>query len=416
MLGSPTSADPPAETRSAPPFWIAHRRLLLWTLILLLIAGYIWWRQPRSYHPVARFTAHDLTLLPSTGGFLLREASNRFVLRDWRRGDIRWQVTTASPLLGSRPNLMRMRGFSYSLSPSGEYFAAAAATARGARVQVWRSGAPVTDTEVTAGEPHYPRVKALDTGRVFVWFLHAKACPVTVMDGNTVVARGVFPPDSALAPDGASVLSRQGSASTLAALTINAGNIILSTPRAIHDPIPLLADLYLDSGYDALFAEGTVLTERGAIYRPSGQASGPTAWRSDTIAPGGRYTLQSTGQRGRVYSPVTGDRWAFRIPGHANSGDATQDGRYALAYFSRRLPAPLPQLLRRFTPLEPSFDYVALYERPGKLRAAMRMDVPRWWKGRGEPEEWSWFPSPDGRALVLNIGGAGRNQCVLFRW
>jgi hypothetical protein len=61
-------------------------------------------------------------------------------------------------------------------------------------------------------------------------------------------------------------------------------------------------------------------------------------------------------------------------------------------------------------------DMLLLYDRKGRLRATLRMQTDRWWHGQREPEEWWWYPSPDGRAIVYNIAGNGQSECLLFRW
>ncbi len=60
-------------------------------------------------------------------------------------------------------------------------------------------------------------------------------------------------------------------------------------------------------------------------------------------------------------------------------------------------------------------DILALYERPGHLRAVLPLNIYYWW-GRQMPYECWWYPSPDGHAIAITMIGGFRSKCLLFRW
>jgi hypothetical protein len=164
-----------------------------------------------------------------------------------------------------------------------------------------------------------------------------------------------------------------------------------------------------------------VLAKNGVLYR-HGQRQPPTeCWELSTIAPDGRHALLFRNNRSRIFCPQTGDAWEYSVPGENMGGDSTLDGRYALAWTKINLPMQVRQLLTGNPSLErlssgAERTYLSLYERPGRLRARLLMRVQSWYGNRGIPDEWWWFPSPDGHAIALTIAGSNGCRCLLFRW
>ncbi len=171
--------------------------------------------------------------------------------------------------------------------------------------------------------------------------------------------------------------------------------------------------------FDAnLCSKGIVLANTGAEYAQTGKRANTTGWQHETIAPGGMFTVEHQHNLVRVYSPVTGQSWAFAAPGELLGGDATSDGQYALAWYRKRLGNNLRRMLARVPQIAPFFshDVLALYQRPGHLRAELPIDIHAWWNQATAPENWWEYPSPDGHAVAFNIAGSPGCTCLLFRW
>ena len=416
----------PGKSRYLPP------RGVLMTLatvaLLLLLAGCWWhWHIP-TYRLCGRYPAVDYTLLGCTSGFWMHESPRTFVLRDWN-GKERWRANLAqTKISGQRatPRVLTNFGYrtqsplSYAASSDGRVFAAAMPAGTQTRVQIWRDGALTGDLLLPAPVNPVPQrwVHALDNGRVFVWD-NAPEWPVTVIDNGRIVARGHFPAWGLISSDGRTVVSPFGNGFTYADLTVRDG-VVRVTPR-YHgaDPLAVLRmpDLTLDN---SSFINGYVLSSDGAVYNHAGRVSPATTWQHETVAPGRRYTLQHIGAASRVYSPLTGDTWSFFVHGENKGGDAIADGRYALAYCTTRIPPDLLKLLQAVPGMEETFtrmslDYLALYERPGRLRAVLRLDRINLRPSLLRIDDYWWYPSPDGRTIAMTITG-NASECLVFRW
>ena len=101
----------------------------------------------------------------------------------------------------------------------------------------------------------------------------------------------------------------------------------------------------------------------------------------------------------RVLLPSTGKYWEFRPPATLG-GDVTDDGRFVMLWCRRQIPEGMQPLLRLF-PHAGDGEYVAIYERPGKLRAVLR-----------RVNFNSWWISPDGHAIAVS----DFSQVRLYRW
>ena len=428
MHASHDGPTPDTRTAARP----ARRTLLLivGVLVLLGTAAGCWWRwHVPQYHLAGRYLAQDATLLACTTGFWLRESDTDFVLRAWD-GTERWRVQIADPSAATRPKgplggpRFRFPFFAtlaFAVSPDGRVFAAAIPTGAQTRVQCWRDGGLVTDLLLPAPPfaPMLRRVHVLDSGRVFVWECARNLPPAaTVIEQQRIIARGTLPSDALLSPEGTVMVSPETQGFAYHTLAVRNGAILATRRYTARDGLAVTRMPGYIQEY-SLFAQGYVLADDGARYGPQGLISPAGPWAHNTITPGKRYTLESSGPQSRVLSPVTGDSWGYTVRGGNQGGDATADGRYALAYCRAQIPPDVQRLLVTFPGLtdwlgRSSLDYLALYERPGRLRAVMRLDMAHLLPGT-EVDSYCWYPSPDGRAVVLAADGS-KGACLLFRW
>jgi len=428
----PEDKPHPLDARAAAPSTTAHRRAWLIALVvlapLLVLAGCWWcWHLP-NYHLVGRYPIQDYSLLACTDGFYTRESPGQFVFRDWN-GQERWRLATAAtppPGQHATPRVfpgVRLRtpsSLSYAASPDGHVFAAVMGAGMRTRVQVWRDGRPTGDLLLPEPFLMVPQrwVHALDNGRVYVWE-NAFDWPLVAIDNGRIVASGHFPALGVISPDGSVVATQTGAGFTYATLTVHEGSIHI-TPRYTGIgalSIMRLPELTLNS---SLFTGGYLLTQDGAVYNAAGRVSAANAWRHEALAPGQRYTLQFDETHSRVYSPVTGDAWTYAVSGVNKGGDATSDGRFALAYCTAHIPPHLMNLLLGMPMLSDMFkrlslDYLALYERPGRLRAVLRLDLLNRVPHLTRIDDYWWFPSPDGHTIAMTVTG-NTSECLVFRW
>lgn len=417
------AATPPRPPR--PPLDPRRKRRLVriitLVLALALVAGGIWWwLQPRAYHLVGQFRSGDVTIIPCTQGFFLRESLNSFVLRDWRSGKICWQAMSARPMSAE---LM------YAVSSNGRFFAVLTDYAPHARLQIWDNGTLICDRIMTQLTSFGNHLKALDDGRVFVWMsrrwnYEPTPTPALLLHGDQVVASGQVLDSmlAAMSPDGQVMMAPYGLGFEYAAIRVQGKRIAVAQRYRGNDPINLqvMNGFCLDSN---LFAGGILLAKDGALYQAAGKKFVASGWTNESVAPGGKYTYQHRGAQARVYSPVSGDNWTFNVPGRQQGGDATENGRFALAWYHRgtgRRPTPyadgIPWMSNPFSNYR-SRETLALYERPGKLRAILPLRIHTWWHDPSSPPEaWWWYPSPDGHSIVINIAGNNGSKCLLFRW
>jgi len=404
---------------------------------ILGVIGYFWWQsQPKSYRLIASSDTAAVTLIPCKDGYLTQEKS-AWVLRAWETGKERWRVKRPAYHLPTGTNEV------WSIGQQGDVFALITPTKDGAVLRCWKNGQPTFTQRFSAWRASLRvlnpdsrpgvrdladslRARVLNDGRVIAWAEQPPRCPAAVVRGGSLIARGTLPfrkgHSTFVAPDGQFAAVTNGVATVYAPLAITDGQLTAAETR--------IAGCNFTNGktppyYEEadLLAAGQGLTESGAIF----DASGPKpsdGWEADTVTPGGVYLLQTKGPRSRVYAPSTGEQWSYYAGEDNRGGDATMDGRYALSYFTPDFAPQAARLLQWLSRIpgvgealpDPYTGHAGLYERPGRLRALLRIDLERWWPGHDVGSYW-WFPSPDGRAIAINLesyGGGAR--CLLFRW
>ena len=401
--------EEPAEHPPWPINWrlIGKISLLVISLLLLLLAiRYL--TRPPTFYRVKTFVGSDIALFPARQGFLLREKENVFVLHDWKRGDECWRVFIDVP---------SFTPITYSLAPDGNYFAALTVILTQIHLLLWQNGKLISDTALA---PMYrAHLKVMDDGRAFVW----SSTPLTdalLLQKGKVIARGRLLDEhySAISPDGSSMLAfTHNTGFEYGLITVKNRELALTKQNAVQDPCTLrqFEGYILDIN---LFNNGVLLANTGTVFDSAGQRGNTTGWQHESIAPGGVFAYEHRNTHARVFSPVTGDSWTFTVPEQQNVGDATMNGRYALVYYHRSPPKQLRMLFNALPVLAPLYkqEMLALYERPGRLRAELSLDIKTWWAKRSEPWEWWWYPSPDGHAIAFNIADRSTSKCLLFRW
>jgi hypothetical protein len=397
----------------------SRRWLWLPAAVALLLCWWFFGRTPH-YRLIGTFVTNDELLIPAESGFLTRNSADSFVLRDWRDGHPRWSVTVRHPqLFGRMPRMSPGFGSAYSLSPDGHVFAAATVVNGMLHVDIWRDGIAAGRVAVPLEDsPPILSVKALNDGRVFCW----RFAPIAIaVEGDRVIARGAFPSQAIMAPDGSALAAPTPTGFDYAAVRVADGAITLEHRYACRDPLGWFDSMdgfLLDS---SMFVDGIVLANNGAVYGPTGQVRPADGkWRHLGMAPGGRYTLQFTDKEVRVFSPADGQAWAVTVPNENHGGDATTDGRHALAYLETRPPSWLKDSLRRYPAAERilggiSTDYLVLYRQPGRRAAVLRPRLRAWWPEVDIDNRW-WFPSPDGRSVAMTASDSRSGRCFLLRY
>jgi len=251
----------------------------------------------------------------------------------------------------------------------------------------------------------------LNNRQVFVWQQYSSARSVYLLEQSHVVAQGNFPFEGYISPDGKALVSEDGD---YAYVEIHGTKIVTSH---IQKKLPI------DQGSGVLCAEGCILASDGAVYDRSGLIVNAGGWEHENITFDGRYTLQwqNNGERARVYSPVTGDAWAFSmkyVEGFGKGGCATQDGRHAIITRTV-LPDSISNLIYSIPFVNDWLEWeqnvqFALIEKPGKTRAVISSSQIY----KDDENLISFELSPDGRSIVCyyNGGNTIRENCSLYRW
>lgn len=397
-----TPLRPAAPRRRLHPLW------LLVPLAAALVA-WLWFTTPKRPHAIGSYPCLGEILNPTDAGFFYQVDESTFAVRRWSDGALAWKVTIpagAQQTPGS-PGAVTLRlpamSNTFCVSPNGRIFTAAVPDGRRVTVYTWRDGTEMG--RVTLRLRQAPMLLPRNDGRVFAYtgLPQSVTTPETayLVRNSAVEASGTLPPSSMLTPDAGLYVMPQATGFKFAKVTVKDGKITLGTPHTGTGNLNL--DIYGYEGeytYSALFA-GVVFTMEGLVYRADGTVDQSSqSWSPDTtISPSSRTTLLTKDGRVRVLEPATGTHWDFRaLP--TRGGDVTDDGRFAMLWCERQVPQALRPLIELF-PSAGDPDFVAIYERPGKLRAVMRrMDFNSWWI------------SPDGHHIIVSDGEKMR----LFKW
>lgn len=399
--------------------------LLVWPALIIALLYWWWQSQPRSYHQVARSTTASITLIPCRQGYLTIETGDAYVLRDWVTGKEKWRVPRPAP-----GHIAFAYGVTWSIGEQGDVFATAVDSSFGMQVTFWRDGRRISTQPVFM---KYPKARfglqVLNDGRVMAWSC-APGAPALLLRNGTVVTSGLLLPKArrvqkvSVAPDGSLAIIQSDTGSTAAALSIR-GSRIVATPTRLTDSAPA-SSLYPPYGdAPAMLVKEHFFSDDMTLRTRHGLVPGHAGWSTDTITPGGAWLYQSKGTRSRAIAPATGDQWSFTVPGDLFGGDVTMDGRWALTHFGLGEKAPVSRVTKLLREI-PGFNkvpdpsdrnFLGLYERPGKLRAILPLDIDKWAPDITEENSW-WFPSPDGHGYVISIFDMMRDKgtCVLFRW
>ncbi|MHB9105983.1 MAG: hypothetical protein ACYDCO_02905 [Armatimonadota bacterium] len=415
-------------TISPPRRRFKHRRKVVVGILLLVLALGAWrFVLSPTYWRVATFPQYqgDYSyavfydgLAPCVDGFCLREGKFTFALRDWRRGREIWRVTSAEPYQHGwlRPvNAENSYGYAADVSPSGEVLAVMSAVGRQARVQSWQDGTLLGEVLIPTPLPatdyrlSYLMLWACDDGRCFLSleFVPAgKTEPVTSLvflaRGNTLIADGTVSGSCRLAPDGSGAYLNAGSGASGFFRVMQSGRTLAFAKVKAVD-------------WCLACPQETAVSHAGIIRADGRSTTFTKSWLPGDLCPSGAYVTLSQDNRLRNVHLATGRQWQVDIPSgyELYGGDPTEGGRHLLAYYQRRPNPLLLQLAERYSLLERLlYDnlyggyqaaYIALYRHPQRRMAAMRIDpyYPCFW-----------WPSPDGRTLVL-----GTDQgCRLMRY
>lgn len=406
------------EITTAKPAQTSRHRLrpaYRWLMVLLLLVGVIgwgWWNTPRRLTRVMHARAYGDFLLPCRDGFFYWSADTAVSLREWD-GNPRWTVT--------HPKMSYADTEYYCVSPSGRHYAFACEISKQITLMIWENGTRVATHRLPPLPPRSGQslgissVKTLDDGRVILTLDHYRPnhppfADVIIYQGATRIAEGRLPGKLVTVkwtPDASVVATwSPGPTFSYAPVTIRDGRITFAPIRNGRGTLNLENYGYQGGdNYPALYREGLILTEKGLAYRADGTVARAfsKAWEHDeTISPAGTWTMLLKKGVVRAFHPASGQGWQFRVR-NCLGGDITDDGRYIMAWCHRDTPPAFEWLALHFGWDTLRSEYIAIYERPGRLRASML---------RGD---WmSWWISPDGHAVATM--NEYDMEVTLYRW
>lgn len=418
------------------------KRILFGLFCLMLLAGgYWWWQQPREFRVLAHYyikndnTPNITSYTTSSAGFLYREGTDYFIMRDWC-GRERWR---AKPdiFLHCKAKTKLMANGDISLSPDGHYFLIVTEHTTQLHLQAWHDGLLKTNLSIprqlksiyTNNEQSaYSMIN--NNGQALITINNAAGCDVYAVNDNHISAHGTFTD-----PLGNDPLGNNGRLTLIS--DDGSMMVILSSSRFIY------INLYYAKGritfhpryslaYDglALFADGTVLSD-GKLYRANGPI-GSESGRYGDLSQGHIYIacFLQDGQV-RVFSPLTDDHWQFPMSTMSSACQPADNGRYVLgccpnksasglANFSRkiRLLPGLKSSADRLYLKTQNVEFLGVYERPGRLRAVLPLLPNACWQWKGELYRiyTGGYLSSDGKTVLVYCDGTSGANLFLFGW
>jgi len=370
---------------------------------------------------------------PCVTGFCLREGKFSYVLREWRRGRAVWRVTSSQPDKRGWPRTDdKETSYAYAadVSPDGHVLAVMSAAGKSARVQSWRDGTLLGEVQIPARltipylvppktrsnemweKAPYDRlietlVRTCDDGRILLilGFVPAnktkRVSQIYLVRGSQLVAAGAVADSCWLAPDGKAAA-------------------LLFTERFCR-VTAVNGKLQIDSGqhFSQSCMAGTqaMAVINDGILRLNGKSTKRKEdWEPSEFCPSARYATLYRENHLRAVEVATDRYWQVdvRPDFEMRAGDPTEDGRHLVAYYQHKpnqLLLKLAERLSRFDPglreriedRQSEIAYAALYRRPLRRLAAMRLDTDSYS---------SCWPSPDGRTFVVGT----EKGCRLLRY
>jgi len=396
---------------------IRNRRLTLILAGLLLLAGGILWylRDHRQYHIAMSFDDARPILAPRATGFLAGGEATPYSFYDWE-GTLSWQVQERHRGRYIRTGAVLMETEKrYALSPDGRFLSVIDSMPWAAQVELrtWREGKQYRTMKIPLGTVH--ELHQMNDGSVYISGKRQNEAVKLLWVKETRVAAAVEHYRLlGISNDGGTALvsdtTRRSARPVFpCAIGIKNGRIVLRPVTVRFD----CCSVY-DKGV-LLFSDGFI--HRKGVTKPIvrhvpvihilGQSRGAAVFNAD---------------KGRVLviSLVSGDMWSFRLKkGYTIQQEATgvsENGRFVAMTFQRDALLKLRRLYSLFPPLarllpKRTRREVLLYSRPGRQIVNLT-DV----LGKQETAGASWYPSPDGRAVVgVTVDRDNHYRCVLLR-
>jgi len=406
----------------------------IWFVLVLLTAvilgGLGWWFYETRYKIVGHYITASSFFYCDNAGFLLQDSLTRFTFRDWR-GQVRWKANISVPHFTATSTLDPWKhGCWRSASEDYRYFASVTADGDGVRIRQWRGSLLCADRVV----PHFPvrdpRILPLKDGRVLLWSRRGDFTdqPLILFDGNREIARGTLPGHGIILDAGPCVIAPEGSLFAYYTMRLQAKEIHW-VKRYTSTDWMTFKDEPEDGMEASCMSGGVVLADNGAIYTAAGRKSGSSTWNHEIPYGGTNYLLQSRGNRWRAYAPLTGDAWSFIPEGVCHGGLVADDGQFvSCIVWPKSQQQFYNKLTARFSKLssllENRYDrnFLAIYQRPGKLCAMQRLNLENWWTLSGKTDDNFWYNvAPDGRKMIVlmyNTTPQGKQQfqATVLRW
>ncbi len=474
--------------RSSPTL---AQKLGLLLLGALLLAGVCWWLlRPKTFTllshypldgPPNQFTTLDTRFTPA--GLLIEQlqpspysnqygAPRSYILLDWD-GKQRWKVASPrfeplarlpefvirrvkDPTTG-RVTLQQQKNydlFQYSIwpaiSPDGRILAEAKLSPRSITLRRWRDGRADGLLQIPLARLLPQRdgskwrtlnVQVTDSGRIWLNDMYGT---LWCIDGTQVASGKYTDPFvgltlHALSPDGQTLVYSTGNSEIYESSTVQVtGSRIVVTPHTRQDFHALLARQ--GDGEGGLLYDGY-----GGWFTSDLKGVAQNGW---TFCSDNNHTAicQRVGMQCRILVPRQHIRWLFSLNAGEFQVTSSHDGRYALvlaadvgmpADNAAALSSALGVRNRLGTP------YFLLYERPGHLRALLRLHpqdytLPAWKTAflpnaprsfllyeQGIPYRIeSWSLSPDGHRLGVEVTkqspvsglSSGERSLFLYKW
>ncbi len=406
-----------------PSVFLRFRVPLSWIAIIAALGLAFWWSMPGSFTVIGTFHAEADSstssdpegrrlLRPCDTGFLYCEKENVYTFRSWQ-GELRWNIPVdasiqppaKAPVDFANPN-------EFGISPDGHYFAWPRYDGRQFHLKIWHDGNLIAEhaiARMTDKGNIELTVLPTNDGHVFVLqqIPSNPRPPVKVialcLRDTQVLARGVWSHQGTLSPDGMLFVHHAANAFTWSTVSISGNTMQLTNQHSATGDFNFEPYCYDASHlYPSLFSGGFLMTSDGQVYNANGKNvnSLQAGWQQDdTMSPNSRATLLLNKGMVHIAIPGTHDAWDMH-ESRAIEGDVTDDGRFAMMKCQSHIPTALSFLENI---IGDNQEFIAVYERPGRLRATHRLG-----------SICSWWISPDGhRIITMNRDNF---DLTLYRW
>jgi len=364
----------PARSRPRRRWWWGVALLLV-----LAIAGWLWWQRTRPMVLVAHVPlGKGPTRTQITQAGLLVQGADTITLIGWD-GKERWKVRRVP---------VRLESYSpWALSPDGRHLVVARTDGRRVILTQWCDGRPAGEVRIDTPARIF-KLTATNDGRSWLLKDVRHGCQLWVVTGTHIASGSYTPPVptqpdirygyyTRLAADGSTVLLGRFGVDDFLAVDVRGDQVVLTPRYSLQGQFAFNC---------ALLPGGWAQLQDGSLYSPTGCVHGPDTWHCQGMNTDTLPMLQESipGQRVRVFDPQH-STWEVPCAGMREIGNCSADGRRALvldngkptrsnviAYAFFHLP-----LVSKLYPASANTDHLVVYERPGRRLARLPVQLKR---------------------------------------